>query len=77
LGRGLLASGGALPNKLGAIQTALQSNTKAQARVTDQATLYEARIRKQYSSLDAQMAQLNALNAYVTQQVTTWNKSSA
>jgi len=77
LGLGLLASGGALPNKLGAIQTVLLANTKAQAKVTDHVTLYEARIRKQYSSLDAQMAKLNALNAYVTQQVATWNKSSA
>jgi flagellar hook-associated protein 2 len=34
-------------------------------------------MRKQYSALDLQMAQLNSLNAYVTQQVTLWNKSTA
>jgi flagellar hook-associated protein 2 len=55
----------------------LVRNTVSQTKVTAQATLFEARLRKQYSALDSQMANLNALNAYVTQQVTTWNKSTA
>ncbi len=36
----------------------------------------EARLRKQYSALDAQMAQFTALNTYIAQQVAQWNKST-
>jgi flagellar hook-associated protein 2 len=74
---GILANGGSLDNKADALQKALDRNTLEQTKVNDRATLFETRLRKQYSALDAQMAQLNALNAYVSQQVTLWNKSTA
>lgn len=77
LGKGVAASGGSLGNKKEALQKNLDNNTKEQAKVNDRATLFETRLRRQYSTLDAQMAQLNALNAYVTQQVAAWNKSTA
>ena len=77
LGRGIAASGGSLSSKQTALQKSLDNNTKEQTKVNDRAALFETRLRKQYSALDAQMAQLNALNAYVTQQVATWNKSIA
>ncbi|OHC78151.1 MAG: hypothetical protein A3H24_07250 [Rhodoferax sp. RIFCSPLOWO2_12_FULL_60_11] len=77
LGRGVAASGGSVTNKAAALQKNLDNNTKEQTKVNDRAALFETRLRKQYSALDAQMAQLNALNAYVTQQVATWNKSTA
>jgi flagellar hook-associated protein 2 len=77
LGKGLIGSGGAVANKVVSIQSELDRNAKAQTSVNDKATLFEARLRKQYSTLDAKMAQLNALNTYVSQQVTTWNKSTA
>jgi flagellar hook-associated protein 2 len=76
LGRGVATSGGFVTNKLAALQKNLADNATAQTKVNDRATLFEARLRKQYSALDAQMAQLNALNAYVTQQVAAWNKST-
>jgi flagellar hook-associated protein 2 len=38
--------------------------------------LLEERLKKQYSALDTKMASLTALNSYVAQQVTTWNKST-
>lgn len=76
LGRGVLGSGGSVLNKAAALQKALERNTEQQTRVNERATLFETRLRKQYSALDAQMAQLNALNAYVSQQVTLWNKST-
>lgn len=77
LGKGVLASGGSVGTKATALQSELARNTQAQTKVNDRAAQFETRLRKQYSTLDAQMAQLNALNAYVTQQVTTWNKSTA
>lgn len=75
LGVGVASSGGSLSNKARALQGDLARNAAQQTKVNDQAALFEARLRKQYSALDAQMAQLNALNSYVAQQVTTWNKS--
>jgi len=76
-GNGLAASGGSISSKAKALQGVLDSNTKEQTKVNDRAALFETRLKKQYSALDAQMASLNALNAYVNQQVATWNKSTA
>lgn len=77
LGQGVAASGGSVTTKVAALQKMLASNTEAQAKVNDRAELFESRLRKRYSALDAQMAQLTALSAYVSQQVTLWNKSTA
>jgi flagellar hook-associated protein 2 len=75
--KGVLASGGSVTNKALALQKQLDVNAKEQTKVNDKATAVEARLRKQYSALDGKMAGLSALNAYVAQQVTTWNKSGA
>jgi flagellar hook-associated protein 2 len=77
LAKGVLATGGSVTNKVSSLQSALARNTTEQTRVTARATAVEARLNKQYSDLDAKMASLTALNAYVAQQVTTWNKSTA
>jgi flagellar hook-associated protein 2 len=77
LGKGVLASGGSVFSKAAALQKNLATNTTEQTRVNDRTALFETRLRKQYSALDAQMASLNALNAYVTNQVAAWNKSTA
>jgi flagellar hook-associated protein 2 len=74
---GVLASGGQVSNKATALQNALKRNATEQTRVNDKAAIVEARLNKQYSALDAKMASLSALNSYVAQQVTTWNKSTA
>lgn len=76
LGKGLLASGGAIANKSTALQGALTRNAKDQTAVNDHAAAVEARLRKTYTALDTKMASLTALNSYVAQQVTTWNKST-
>jgi flagellar hook-associated protein 2 len=76
LGAGLLASGGAVTNKSKALTDALARNAKDQTKVNDRAAAVEARLRKTYSALDTKMASLTALNSYVSQQVTTWNKST-
>lgn len=72
---GALASGGSVVTKAEALQKKLDLNGVEQTRVNDRAAAVEVRLRKQYSALDAKMASLNALNAYVAQQVTTWNQS--
>ena len=76
LGRGVAATGGALSNKASSLQSSLDRNTKEQSKVSDRAAMFEARVRKQYSTLDTQMAKLTALNSYVAQQVTQWNKTT-
>jgi flagellar hook-associated protein 2 len=74
--QGVLKTGGAVKNKNTALDTVLKRNQSDQDRITARADAFETRLRKQYSSLDAKMAGLSALNAYVTQQVATWNKST-
>lgn len=76
LAKGVLASGGSVSNKAASLQKELDRNGTEQTRVNDRAAAVEARLRKQYTALDTKMASLNALNAYVAQQVTTWNKST-
>lgn len=73
---GLLAAAGTVVNKASAVEKALQRNAADQAKVNARATLVEERLRKQYTALDTKMAGLTALNTYIGQQVTAWNKSS-
>ncbi|RZI75159.1 MAG: hypothetical protein EOP80_09345 [Variovorax sp.] len=71
-----IGSTGMLGSKTSSLQSQKTSNTKNQDKLSDRLTLVEERMRKQYTALDTRMASLNALSAYVTQQVATWNKSS-
>lgn len=68
LGQGVAATGGSISNKSAALQTLLDSNTQAQAKVNSQASLFEDRLRKRYSALDSQMTKWKTLSAYATQQ---------
>ena len=74
---GLMAATGLFSTKGTSLQKALDRNSQEQTRVNDRATRVEAQLNRRYSALDSQMASLTALNAYVAQQVTTWNKSTA
>jgi len=65
---GLLASNGSLPGKTSAIQARIASNQKDQQALSDRLAQTEARMRAQYSALDATMSKANALAKYVTQQ---------
>lgn len=74
--RNAIGSGGMLGTKTSSLQDQKASNAKSQDKLSDRLTLVEDRMRKQYTALDTKMASLNALSAYVTQQVATWNKST-
>jgi len=76
LATNLLSSEGFFTTKTYSLQRALDSNAKDQDRVNARASTVETSLTRRYSALDAQMASLNALNAYVAQQVTSWNKST-
>ena len=51
------------------LQAALKNNQNRQDRMSDRLGQYEARLLKQYSALDATMAQMNSMANYVTQQL--------
>ncbi len=74
--QGLLAFDGQVTTKTSALKSASASNTKDQERITERAAAAEIRLKKQYSALDANLSSLQALNSYVSQQVTAWNKST-
>ncbi|MFZ4711707.1 MAG: flagellar filament capping protein FliD, partial [Zwartia sp.] len=73
---GVLAATRALTNRNAAFDAAVRRNTVEQEKVTARATVFEARLRTQYAALDANLGRLSALNSYVSQQVTSWNKST-
>jgi flagellar hook-associated protein 2 len=72
----ILGSEGALSTKTASLNTILSLNQKRQDDMTQRLALTEARMRAQYTSLDTNMSRLTALNAYITNQVAAWNKSS-
>ncbi|MEY2655746.1 MAG: hypothetical protein RLZZ524_2774 [Pseudomonadota bacterium] len=75
-GDDLLRFDGVLTSRSDSLQSRVSANSKKQDDFNERMTQVEARLRAQYSSLDTQMAKLNSLSSYVSQQVTSWNKSS-
>lgn len=71
----LLAFDGTLNTKTDSLERTLKSNGAEQDKVNKRADALESRLYQQYTALDVKMASLNALNAYVSQMVTTWNKT--
>ena len=72
----LLATTGFFASKDKLLQSSLKQNAQDIQRLNDQADRLETNLKTRYTALDKQMSQLNALNAYISQQVTTWNKST-
>ncbi len=77
LGQGVAATGGSVTSRVESLNKALATNATEQEKINKRAAVFETRLRAQYSALDARMGQLTALNAYVSQQVTLWNKNTA
>ena len=73
---GLLATDGFFSSKDSTLKRTLDATAKDKVRVNEKVARVEAALNRRYSALDAQVASLSALNAYVAQQVTTWNKST-
>lgn len=71
----LLSFDGTLNTKTDSLERILKNNSAEQEKVTKRAETLETRMYQQYSALDTKMASLNALKSYVSQMVTTWNKS--
>ena len=72
----MLSFEGSFNSKSDALAAADKRNLAEQDKVNVRAATLEKRLNAQYTALDKQMASLTALNSYVAQQVTNWNKSS-
>lgn len=73
---GLLAGDGFFKSKESVLKGSLKRNEKDQEITNMKINNFEKRLTARYTALDVQMSGLNALNAYISQQVTTWNKSN-
>lgn len=71
---GLLSPDGMFATKDASLKEAIKRNGKDQDRVNERASAVEKRLLARFTALDVQMASLSALDAYVSQQVTSWNK---
>lgn len=71
----LLASDGFFASKAKIYEQSLKLNAKDVETINDRADRLEKSLTARYTALDTRMSSLNALNAYISQQVTTWNKS--
>lgn len=72
----LLSNDGFFKSKDATLQLSLKRNSQDQTRVNEKVEAFEKRITQRYNSLDTQLSSLNGLNAYISQQVTAWNKST-
>ena len=75
-GNSVLGSDGLLTARISGLNKKLASNQKDQDTLNDRLAATQARLQKQYSALDNQMAGINTLSTYVTQQLANWNKST-
>jgi len=73
---GLLSIDGFFSSKDASLKRSLVQNSKNQVTVNERISRFETQLNARYSALDAKMASLTALNAYIGQQVTQWNKST-
>ena len=67
---------GALTTRTDGLKKSVTNNQKRQDELDARATLYEKRLRAQYTALDTQMAAITSTGNYVTQMITNLNKSS-
>lgn len=74
--RAAVGSDGVLATRDESLRTQRKDNLKRQGEMSDRLSLTEKRLRAQYTALDTKMGSLNALDAYVKQQVAQWNKPS-
>jgi flagellar hook-associated protein 2 len=71
-----LSVDGSLNSRAEGLRQRLDSNKNQQDKLTDRVAQTEKRLRAQYTALDTQMASLNGLSSYVTQQIAQFNRTS-
>jgi len=73
----VIASDGTVSTRTQSLQKQVTKNSDEQTRLNDRVDLFQKRLIAQYTALDANVAKLNALQSYVTQQIAQMNKSTA
>jgi flagellar hook-associated protein 2 len=68
---------GTITTRTAGLQKLISKNGEDQTALNTRVDSFQARLVAQYTALDANVAKLNALSSYVTQQITNWNKSTA
>jgi flagellar hook-associated protein 2 len=68
-------SDGVIATRSQGLRSSIARNNKQVDVLEDRVAAFQERLLKQYSALDTTINSLNSLNAYVTQQITNWNKS--
>jgi flagellar hook-associated protein 2 len=59
------------------LQKLISRNSDQQTALSARVDAFQTRLVAQYTTLDSNVAKLNSLSAYVTQQIANWNKSTA
>lgn len=65
----LLAVDGSLTTRSEGLRKLITQNSEKQSRLEDRVERFEARLVQQFTAMDSNLARLNALNSYVTQQL--------
>ncbi len=73
----LLGGDGTIGTRSDGLRRNIDLNHDRQDRLTERIAQVEKRLRAQYTALDRQMAQLNSLSGYITQQLTVFNNSGS
>ena len=71
----IVGADGLITSRQEGLRATIKRNDDKIERLEDRVALVEARLRKQYTALDNNMGNLNALQSYVTQQLSLLNKS--
>lgn len=71
-----LGIGGVLTTRSEGLRKLITKNSDDQERLNDRVDRFEARLIAQYTAMDSNLARLNALSSYVTQQIAQMNKST-
>jgi flagellar hook-associated protein 2 len=72
----LLAADGSLTTRTAGLRKLISENTQKQSRLEDRVERYQERLTQQFTAMDSNLARLNALNSYVTQQLAALTNSS-
>jgi flagellar hook-associated protein 2 len=65
----LLATGGSLTTRTEGLRKLISQNSEKQSRLEERVGRYQERLTQQFTAMDSNLARLNALNSYVTQQL--------
>lgn len=72
----LNGSGGLVDTRTSGLRASIKRNETLTARQEERIVQVEARLNRQYGSLDTQLAKITSLSTYMNQQITNWNKST-